>query len=72
MSTYTMGFGLLSRLGTSTNLQQSVRYKPSIFERFDRFGILSSVVHFLASRKIKLAVKSGIDLSFLQLSNLRS
>jgi hypothetical protein len=72
MPTDTIGFDRLSKPGISTNFLQLVRYKPFIFESFDRFGILSSAVQFLASKKIKLAGKSGIDLSFVQQSNLRS
>jgi hypothetical protein len=61
-----MGFDRLSRPAISTNLWQLVRNKPFIFESFDRSGILSSAVQCVASKKIRLSGKFGIDLRFLQ------
>jgi len=56
-----MDLNNLSKPGISTNLLQLVRDKASIFEIFDRFGILSNAMQFLAYRLFKLGGKSGID-----------
>jgi len=57
IQTDTMGFDRLSRPGISTNFWQLERYKPFIFESFDRSGILSKAVQYFACKKTKLAGK---------------
>ena len=54
-------FNILSKPGTSTNLWQLVTNKLCKLEIFDRFGILSKAMQFVAYRLFKLVGKSGID-----------
>jgi hypothetical protein len=66
-----MDFNNLSKPGISTNLLQLLSHRSSIFERFDRFGILSNAMQSDARSSFNFGGKSGIDWSFLQLSKMR-